>query len=125
MEIRRIVHNHNVGDASTGHDFYEEFLGLRKQFDLGWVASFRSPTNPSVQVSLVSGDPTAPESSVMTVAVADVDAAYADARRRGYEIVHSLTHEPWGVRRFLVRDPHGVVVNVVGHADQSRDEPPA
>ena len=125
MEIRRIVPNHNVDDASTGHDFYEEFLGLRKQFDLGWVASFRSPTNPSVQVSLVSGDPTAPESSVMTVAVADVDAAHADARRRGYEIVHSLTHEPWGVRRFLVRDPHGVVVNVVGHADQSRDEPPA
>ena len=115
--IHRIVPNLKVLDAGAGHDFYVDFLGLEKQFDLGWVASFRSPTNPSIQVSLVSGDPTAAEPSVMTVAVADVDAAYADAERRGYEIVHPLTHEPWGVRRFLVRDPHGVVVNVVGHAD--------
>jgi catechol 2,3-dioxygenase-like lactoylglutathione lyase family enzyme len=117
MELRRIVPNHNVDDATTGHEFYEDFLGLRKQFDLGWVTSFRSPTNPSIQVSLVSDDPTAPEPSAMSVAVADVDAAYTDALSRGYEIVHPLTREPWGVRRFFVRDPHGIVVNVVGHAD--------
>ena len=117
MELHRIVPNLNVADAATGHDFYEEFLGLEKQFDLGWVASFRSPTNPSIQVSLVAGDPTAAEPSAMSVAVPDVDAAYAEAQRRGYEIVHPLTHEPWGVRRFFVRDPHGVVVNIVGHAD--------
>jgi len=102
---------------ATGHEFYEEFLGLEKQFDLGWVASFRSPENPAIQVTLVGKDETAPEQSSMSVAVADVDAAYAEAQRRGYEIVHPLTHEPWGVRRFFVRDPHGVVVNVVGHAD--------
>ena len=96
MDLHRIVPNLNVDDATTGHDFYEEFLGLRKEFDLGWVASFRSPTNPSVQVSLVSGDPTPPEPSSLSVAVVDVDAAYAEAQRRGYEIVHPLTHEPWG-----------------------------
>jgi hypothetical protein len=26
---------------------------------------------------------------------------------------HPLTDEPWGVRRFFVRNPHGHVVNVV------------
>jgi catechol 2,3-dioxygenase-like lactoylglutathione lyase family enzyme len=117
MDLWRIVPNLNVDDATTGHDFYEGFLGLRKQFDLGWVASFRSPTNASVQVSLVSGDASAPEQSMLTVAVADVDAAYAEARGRGYEIVHPLTQEAWGVRRFFVRDPHGVVVNIAGHPD--------
>ena len=55
----------------------------------------------------------APEQSAMSVAVA----AYTEAQRRGYEIVHPLTSEPEGVRRFFVRDPHGVVVDVVGHAD--------
>ena len=75
MTIHRIVPNLNVDDASTGHEFYEDFLGLRKEFDLGWVASFRSPTNPSVQVSIVSGDPTAPEPSALSVNVSDVDAA--------------------------------------------------
>ena len=117
MDIHRIVPNLGVEDPTTGHDFYEDFLGLEKQFDMGWVASFRSPTNPSVQVTIVATDPTAPEQSSLTVAVPDVDAAYADAQSRGYEIVHPLTQEPWGVRRFFVRDPHGVVVNIVGHAD--------
>ena len=117
MTIHRIVPNLNVDDATTGHDFYEDFLGLRKQIDLGWVANFRLPTNPSVQVSLVSGDASAPEQSSLTFAVSDVDAAYAEALRRGYEIVHPLTHEPWGVRQFFVRDPHGVVVNIAGHPD--------
>ena len=41
----------------------------------------------------------------------------AEAQRRGYEIVHPLTEEPWGPRRFFVRDPNGIVVNVLGHPD--------
>jgi predicted enzyme related to lactoylglutathione lyase len=115
--LHRIVPNLKVDDAGAGHAFYVEFLGLAKEFDLGWIASFRDPKNRSIQVSLVSGDATAPEDSVMSVNVADVDAAYARAHELGYEIVHPLTDEPWGVRRFFVRDPHGHVVNVVGHLD--------
>jgi hypothetical protein len=29
--------------------------------------------------------------------------------------VYPLTDEPWGVRRFFVRDPNGMIVNVVSH----------
>jgi catechol 2,3-dioxygenase-like lactoylglutathione lyase family enzyme len=46
-----------------------------------------------------------------------VDEAYADAKRRGYEIVHRLTAEDWGVRRFFVRAPDGNVINIVSHTD--------
>ena len=95
--IYRIVPNLKVRDAGAGHEFYVDFLGLENQFDLGWVASFRSPENRSIQVSLVSGDASAPEDSAISVAVDDVDAAYAEARRRGYEIVHPLTEEPWAL----------------------------
>ena len=65
-------------------------------------------------MSLVGGDATAPEDSVLSVDVDDVDAAYALAQRLGYEIVHPLTDEAWGVRRFFIRDPHGNVINIVG-----------
>jgi predicted enzyme related to lactoylglutathione lyase len=115
--VHRIIPNLKVDDAGAGHAFYAEFLGLEKEFDLGWVASFRDPENRSIQVSLVSADATAPEDSVMTVHVADVDTAYGRARELGYEIVYPLTDEPWGVRRFFVRDPHGHVVNVARHHD--------
>ena len=117
MMIKQIIPNLNVTDATAGHEFYTEFLGLQKAFDLGWIASFRSPANQAAQVSLVSGDATAREDSVLSVGVDDVDAAYALAQRLGYEIIHPLTDEAWGVRRFFVRDPHGNVINIVAHPD--------
>ena len=51
----------------------------------------------------------------MSVLTDDVDAAYEEAQRLGYEIVHPLTDEPWGPRRFFVRAPDGNVVNIVHH----------
>jgi uncharacterized glyoxalase superfamily protein PhnB len=44
-----------------------------------------------------------------------VDAVHAEAVRRGAEVVYPLTDEPWGVRRFFLRDPNGVVINVMRH----------
>jgi uncharacterized glyoxalase superfamily protein PhnB len=54
---------------------------------------------------------------VLSVAVEDVDAAHEEAVRRGWEIVHPLTTESWGVRRFFVRDPDGHVVNILQHRE--------
>ena len=51
----------------------------------------------------------------VTVEVGDVDAVHAAAVAARATIVHPLTDEPWGVRRFLVEDPTGVVVNVMQH----------
>ena len=65
------------------------------------------------------GEPTAMDPEVqrvdMSVEVADVNAAHADALARGLDIVYPLTDEPWGVRRFFVREPSGTVVNVASH----------
>ena len=65
----------------------------------------------------MSGDASAPEDPVISVHADDLDAAYAEAQELGYEIVHPLTTEPWGVRRFFVRAPDGTVINVVAHRD--------
>lgn len=58
-------------------------------------------------------DASAPVVPEVSIQVADVDAAHAAALARGAEIVHPLTDEPWGVRRFFVRDPDGHVINVL------------
>jgi uncharacterized glyoxalase superfamily protein PhnB len=50
-----------------------------------------------------------------SIEVDDVDAVHAAAARLGCEIVHPLTDEPWGVRRFFVRDPNGKVLNILSH----------
>lgn len=115
MRTQRITTNLPVADIEAAKPFYTDFLGLRvEEFNLGWVARL-TDTATGAHVQLVTGDATSPVDSAMTAHVDDVDAAYADARRRGYEIVHPLTTEEWGVRRFLVRAPDGTVVNVVAH----------
>ena len=41
----------------------------------------------------------------------------AEAQELGYEVVHPLTKEAWGLRRFFVRAPDGNVINIVNHRD--------
>ena len=46
----------------------------------------------------------------LSIEVADVDAVHAQAVPSGVPMVYPLTVEPWGVRRFHVTDPNGVVI---------------
>jgi uncharacterized glyoxalase superfamily protein PhnB len=81
--------------------------------DLDWVVTVASEANPSAQVTIVgSDDPAAPG---ISVEVSDVDAAHARVVEEGFEIVYPLRDEDWGVRRFMLREPSGTVVNVLAH----------
>ena len=119
MRVTGIVANLPVADIAAARDFYADYLGLSVEgFNLGWVANYQSPGGDAA-VQLVTRDATAPDDSVISVHVGSgVDEAYAEAKRRGYEIVHPLTEEAWGVRRFFVRAPDGNVINIVSHSDE-------
>jgi catechol 2,3-dioxygenase-like lactoylglutathione lyase family enzyme len=80
------------------------------------VARYTSP-DTGATVQLVTHDASAAENPVISVLTDDVDGAYEEAQKLGYEIAHPLTTEPWGVRRFFVRAPDGNVINIVGHRD--------
>ncbi|MFD0812104.1 VOC family protein [Amycolatopsis umgeniensis] len=95
--------------------FYVQVLGFEVVMDHGWIVTLADPERPEVQLSLMTHDETAPVVPAASIEVEDVDAAYAAAKASGAEIVHELTDEPWGVRRFFVRDPGGHVVNVLSH----------
>jgi len=94
--------------------FYGEVFGLRPAMDQGWIVTLADPDRPDVQISLMTHDQTAPVVPD-AVQVDDVDAAHDAAVRLGAEIVYPMTDEPWGVRRFFVRDPDGHVLNVLSH----------
>ena len=115
MKVNRVIPDIKVDDLDTAREFYAGFLGLSdEEFNLGWVARFTSPeTGESVQV--LTEDETGQTNPVASVLVDDVDAAFAEAQEQGIEIVHPLTHEEWGVRRFFVRAPDGNVFNIVAH----------
>ena len=81
----------------------------------GWIATLSPPGDRSIQISLIASDPTAPVNPAVSIEVDDVDDAYQIARENGWEIVHDLAVEEWGVRRFFFRDADGNVMNVLSH----------
>lgn len=83
---------------------------------MGWVARYQSP-DTGANVQLVTRDPAAPADPVISVLTTDIEGAYDEAQRLGYDIVYPITTEPWGVRRFLVRAPDGNILNIVRHRD--------
>ena len=116
MPVRRIVPDFHSPDPGASRSFYAEVLGLEVAMDMGWIVTVAAPGNPAAQISLMQRDASAPVQPDASIEVDDVDAAHAAARRLGCEIVHPLTDEPWGVRRFFVREPNGKVLNILGHA---------
>lgn len=116
MAVKRIVPDLPCRSLAEATAFYADLLGLEVVMDLGWIVTLAEPGRQVVQISLMTEDATAPVVPVASIEVDDVDAAYRLAEERAAEIVHPLTDEPWGVRRFFVRDPDGNVVNVLGHA---------
>lgn len=113
--VARIVPNLHAAEPAADADLYTDVLGLEIVMDLGWIRTYAAPGDPSVQISVMSHDATAPERPDVSIEVDDVDAAHAAAQRFGCEVAYPLTDEPWGVRRFFVRDSSGAIVNVLSH----------
>ncbi|MFI8305117.1 VOC family protein [Streptomyces sp. NPDC085927] len=114
MAVRRVMPIIQSEAAQESREFYG-LLGFEEVMNLGWIVTLASPSSPTAQVSVMTGDKTAPVTPDMSVEVDDVEAAYVVMRDSGAEIVHPLQDEEWGVRRFFVRDPNGHVVNVLSH----------
>jgi catechol 2,3-dioxygenase-like lactoylglutathione lyase family enzyme len=114
MQVRRVVPNIPSEALGESAEFYGA-LGFEEVMNHGWIITLASTGNPAVQVSLMTDDRTAPVTPDLSIEVEDVDAAYTAMKERGAEIVHPLTDEEWGVRRFFVRDPNGRVVNILSH----------
>ena len=113
MTISRAVPNIRSDRPAETRDFFVSLLGFEVTMDIGWIATVASPDDPSIQVGIVGNDdPAAPG---ISVEVADVDAVHARAVEQGFEIAYPLRDEEWGVRRFMLREPSGTVVNVLSH----------
>jgi catechol 2,3-dioxygenase-like lactoylglutathione lyase family enzyme len=111
--IARAVPNIRSDRPAETRDFFAELLGFEPAMDLGWVVTIASPTNPSAQITIVANDdPAAPG---ISIEVDDVDAVHARATELGLKIAYPLRDEEWGVRRFMLREPSGTIVNILSH----------
>jgi catechol 2,3-dioxygenase-like lactoylglutathione lyase family enzyme len=114
MTVRRVMPILTLSDIEAARDAYVRILGLREVMNLGWVVTL-ADDELRHQISLMTRDATAPVNPAVSVEVDDVDAAYRAAVDARLQIVHPLSDEDWGVRRFFFADASGNVVNVLSH----------
>jgi uncharacterized glyoxalase superfamily protein PhnB len=110
-------------------DFYVRRLGFHVLFEASWFVYVASSDESGHGIAFMAPDhpstPPGPEAVggdglLLTLQVANAASAYDRVRRDGLEVDHPLRDEPWGQRRFGVRDPAGVWVDVV---EQIEPEP--
>ena len=115
LKIRRIVANVETSAVEKAHAFYHDVLGLELLMDLGWIRTYGSDSKMTVQVSFASEGGSGTPVPDLSIEVDDIETALKRVKKAGIPVEYGPHTEPWGVRRFYVRDPFGKLVNILQH----------
>lgn len=116
MKVNRIVANVGTADPGQARVFYQEVLGLDLLMDHGWIRTYGSEAAARTQVSFAVEGGSGTPVPALSIEVDDVDEAHRRMVAAGFAVEYGPADEPWGVRRFFVRDPFGQLVNILAHA---------
>ena len=117
MKVKRIVNNIAAANPAAAKRFYRDVLGLDVLMDQGWIATYGSHQQMSVQISVASEGGSGTPVPDLSIEVDDIEAACKAMIAAGFRIEYGPVDEPWGVRRFYVRDPFGKLVNILAHVN--------
>jgi catechol 2,3-dioxygenase-like lactoylglutathione lyase family enzyme len=117
MAVRRVVANIAADRLDAAAAFYGGVLGMTVAMDLGWIVTFAADGSATPQVSVMTQGGSGTSVPELSIEVDDLDVVHRRAVAGGFSIEYGPVDEPWGVRRFYVRDPFGRLVNVLAHRD--------
>lgn len=108
-------------DVTASADFYRNHFGFRPTFESDWYVHLQSPDAPHINIALLRGDhETIPAEGrglaaglLINFEVPDAGAEFERLREAGLTIVQPLRDEPFGQRHFIIRDPNGVLIDIV------------
>ena len=115
MKVKRIVANIDTKNVAAAKQFYQDILGLDRLMDHGWLATYGSSEKMSVQIGIASEGGSGTPVPDLSIEVDDLDESLKRFRKAKVAIEYGPAVEPWGVRRFYVRDPFGKLVNILVH----------
>lgn len=117
MKFRRITPDITSNKIEESKKFYADFIGLKLAMDMGWILTFISESNPTAQINLLLSEEQSIDNSNVAISIesSNVDGLYKKALSENMEIIYPLKIEQWGVKRFFVKDPNGVTVNIMCH----------
>ena len=83
--------------------------------DHGWIVTFASDASARAQLSVATEGGSGTAVPDLSIEVDDLEEAHRRVLAAGLPIEYGPANEPWGVRRFYVRDPFGRLVNILAH----------
>lgn len=116
MTVKRIVANIEAPNPDAAKAFYGDILGLEVAMDHGWIVTFTAADATMIpQVSFLTEGGSGTPVPQMSIEVDNLNEVLGKIVQAGIAIEYGPASEPWGVRRFYVRDPFGRLVNVLSH----------
>ncbi|MEV5510146.1 VOC family protein [Streptomyces orinoci] len=121
MKISSTAVSLNVEDVAASSAFLREHFGFHEEMAADGFASLTRADAGINVVFLRRGLPTLPADQrdqhatglILAFVVDDLEGELARLRAEGVDITMPLTEEEWGERAFQVRDPNGVIVQLV------------
>lgn len=115
MAVKRVVANIAADGVAAAKAFYGDVLDMRVAMDLGWIVTFAAEASAAPQLSVASEGGSGTFVPDLSIEVDNLDEVHRRAVAGGFAIEYEPVIEPWGVRRFYVRDPFGRLVNIIEH----------
>lgn len=115
MAVKRIVANIATKHVKGAKAFYGDILGLKLAMDMGWIQTFTATGSAAPQISIATEGGSGTPVPDLSVEVDNFDDILKRVAAAGIPIEYGPATEPWGVRRFYVRDPFGRLVNILCH----------
>lgn len=115
MKVKRIVANIETQDIPKAKYFYGDVLGLDQLMNHGFIATYGSNEKMDIQISFLLEGGSGTSAPDLSIEVDDLDEALTRIKEAGIPIEYGPVEEPWGVRRFYVKDPFGKLVNILTH----------
>jgi catechol 2,3-dioxygenase-like lactoylglutathione lyase family enzyme len=115
MAVKRIVANIAAQNVEMAKAFYGDVLEMDVAMDHGWIVTFASDASTTPQLSIATEGGSGTPVPDLSIEVDNLDELYRKMKDLGISIEYGMVSEPWGVRRFYVRDPFGRLLNILSH----------
>lgn len=102
--------------------YYEQHFRFTRLFDSDWYVHLQSLEDASVNLAILDGDhATIPEAArggraagvLLNFEVEDASLEYQRVLDQGLDVQLALRDEAFGQRHFIVKDPNGVLIDVI------------
>ncbi|MEL6222959.1 MAG: VOC family protein [Cyanobacteria bacterium J06626_14] len=109
LEAQQIFYTKKFGFqvAFFDPDFYLHLINMNNGAQVGFMLPNLATQPPFLHTKAAT------DGIVLSFEVADVKDAYAEAQKQKLDIHFGLKEEPWQQTHFMVRDPAGLILDIV------------